>query len=229
MTYEEILTLGAALLNDTERAVYTDTVMLPYLNIARMELEEIFELNNIPTTNETSAVIIVPDGIDEIGFSTTPPLPANLVEIQRLWESQTGQDNFFPVTKKDFLTSSILGNTERSFFGVWSWQDQKIKVLEAIVDIDLKLDYIKSLFTMLAISELGEENSIVNTSSYFQFRTPALCAEFIMGNTTRAESLNSNAFAALDRSLGISVKGKQSIYTRRMPFRSAYKRRRILA
>ena len=228
MTYEKILELSAALLNDVARDAYTNTVMLPYLNIARMDLEEIFELNSIPVTSETSAVIELPIGTTAVGFGTNPPLPANLIEIQELYESQSGLNNFFRVDKKDYITDYILGNTELSWFRVWSWQDQEIRLPSLIVAQDIKIDYIKSLFTPLVLSEIGLENSIKNTASFFQYRVAALCSEFIDENTERADSLNNNANSALERSLGISVKGMQTISYRRRPFRAGYKARRIV-
>jgi len=227
MTYEEILSLSAGLLNDSERAEYTDLVMLPYLNIARLELEQIFELNDIPVVDEQSAVINVPLGEDSIVFGGTPPvpsLPTDLVEIQRVWESQEGINNYTPVTKVTYLPPPT--NTEISFFGVFAWNGQEIKVTPAIVDIDIKLDYIRSFFTFLEEDDLEDANSILNTSLYFVNRVAGLCAEFIMHDTERAMSLNSNAGGALNTSIGISVKGMQTIVTRRRPFRAGYKARR---
>lgn len=228
MNYRKNLASSAALLNDTERAEYNDDVLLPYLNIARTELQEVFALDNIPVTNKTSATIMVPAGTTEIGFETTPALPSDLVEIQELFESPTGQETWMSMTRKAFLTDQNPGNAELSYFLVWAWKDQKIQVLSAIVDIDIKLDYIQSLFSTITKKQLETENSIINSDLYFQFRVAGLAAEYIMQDTDRADRLNNNAMTALDRSLGISVKGRQAIFTRRRPFRAAYKRRRVV-
>lgn len=228
MTYKKLLELGAALLNDTDRAVYNDTIMLPYLNIARMELEEIFELNGIPVTNEQSLPIAVPLGTTTIGFGTTNPhLPDDLVEIQRVWESQNGQNYYTPMTKKEFLSPD--NGAQFSSFGVWAWEDQAIKVHASIVDMDIKIDYIQSLFTFVDASMLNSQNSIRNTSSYLFNRVAGLCAQFVMHDNERAMMLNSAAGNALSTSLGISIKGKQIITTRRRPFRASYKARRGIA
>jgi len=227
-TWTSILGRSAALLNDQERANYTDTVLLPYLNIASSELQEIFELNNIAVTAESSATIAVPAGTSVIGFTTVPALPTNLIEIQELFESQTGQEAWTPVTKRDYLTPSILGTTPINIFGIWAWMDQEIHVRAAVGAIDLRLDYIKSIFLDLALSDLGNQNTILNTDSFFQYRVAALAAEFIDENITRADKLNIFALSGLERSLGISIKGAQSIATRRRPFRAAFKRRRTM-
>lgn len=235
MTHEEVLANTAALLNDQARDQYTNTVLLAYYNMAMMELEEIFELNNIPTTNETSAVLDVPDGTTAITFPPDPPiggvdyLPTDLIDVVRLWWSQDGQDNWMPSTKESFLTANIIGGaTQSSSFGVWAWMEQEIRLLAANVDLDVKLDYIRKLFTVLAIGDVDEDLTVINAGSFLQFRTAGLCAEFIMENPTRANSLNQSAILALDRSLGISVKGMQSIIVRRRPFRASWKRRGII-
>lgn len=227
MTHSQILELSAGLLNDSDRDNYTDLVELPYYNIARIELEKIFELNNIPVTNETSAIVNVPAGITAIGFDTIPELPSDLVEIQRLYESFENQNVFVPVTKKEYLTPYQPGAAVPvALFGVWAWIGQEIRVFESLNDIDLKIDYIRHLFTFLDESDLNNKNIIINTDDYFFYRVAGLCARFIMHDAGRADALDGNAAGALLTSLGISIKGKQPIMTRRRPFRASFKARR---
>lgn len=230
MTWTELLNQVRALLNDTDGAVYTDAVLLPYLNIARGELQELFELNNIPVTNTTSDVINVPAGTSAIGFDTPLPavLPSDLIEIQRLWESQEDQDMWVPMEKREYLTSALLGNTELTVFQVWSWQQQQIRIRSCIVDNDIKIDYICNLFSPLSIGDLSNQITIINIDSTLKFRTAALACEFIDEDETRATNNNTYAVQALERTLGISIKGKQSITTRRLPFRASYKARRTM-
>jgi hypothetical protein len=226
MTYEEALALSAALLNDTARDVYTDEVMLPYLNMTLMELQEIFELNNIPVTNETSAAITIPEGDSILGFETTPALPSDLVEIRQLFESRVDQNLWVPVSKQEYLTPSNPGNVELSYFGVWAWQEQEIRLFPLINDQDLRIDYIRSIFNFLELVDLTEDITVINAGSFIFNRTASFIAKFVMHDDARSETLNGQAGAALDRSLGISIKSKQSIFTRRRPFRAAFKRRR---
>jgi hypothetical protein len=232
LTYEELLTQTRALLNDQDNQVNTNAVLLPYLNLALAETQELFEQNNVPVTNETSAVIEVPSGTSIITFPpdpiipNTPYLPANLVEIQRVWYSNFGQNNWFPVIRRDFLTGDELGNGALvGYFSVWAWNDQGLKLLAANADLDLKLDYIQKLFAVLDISDLDEDLTVINVSTWLSFRIAALSAEFIDENPSRAQSLNIQALAAMDRSLGISTKGRQAIMTRRRPFRASWKLR----
>src|SRR5437762_1794434 len=101
-SWSGLLLTTRALLNDQDDAVYHDAILLPYLNMALQELQEIFELNSIPATELTSDVITVVAGKTEIGFTTTPKLPTDLVEIQQIYESMTGQNNWTPVVRRDY-------------------------------------------------------------------------------------------------------------------------------
>src|SRR5690606_17759652 len=119
--------------------------------------------------------------------------------------------------RKDYIPHGLQG-TPVGYFGIYVWEDQKIKFLEASLNIDVKIDYIKELFPQLV-----DENSpinIINARTFLEYRTASLLAEFIERNLTSAQGLNTYAVLALDRATGIGVKGKQAISTRRRPFRS---------
>ncbi len=224
-TPTEIVSMAASLMNDTAQQNYTNAAVLPYLNMALNELQELFELNNIPTTNETSSVLSVPIATVIIGANTIPALPSQLIDIQQLWESPSGQNRWIPMTRREFL-SHYFDDTDRTQFSIFAWMNQEIRLLAAISVIDLKIDYIQSIFaTPILIGQVGNDLGIKNSLSFLGYRTAALCAEFIGENPTRAASLNSDASIALDRTLGISTKGRQATTTRRRPFQSSYRTR----
>jgi len=231
MIYDDVLTNSAAFLNDASKSDYTNAVQLPYLNIALSELQEIFALNGIPVTQESSAVINVVSGQTAI---TSPPdtpvggvdyLPSDLVEINRLYSSPEGQSNWSKVSRVEYLTEFDVGNVSVSHIGVWAWMDNEVRVLPPNQNNDIKLDYIKTLFPLIDSSNVDDTLTLVNSATFLGYRTAGLVAEFIGENPSRAQVLNGNASLALDRSLGISIKGKQSIIFRRRPFRAAFKRR----
>lgn len=227
VTWSSILAKSAALLNDQDRAVYTDTVFLPYLNMAVMELQETFELNNIPVTNEVSSpAITIPAGTLVVGYGTDPALPSNLIEIRQLLESDEGQEMWTPVVKREFLTPfNVPSSTPVAKFGIWAWINQEIHLPLSNQNNDLKIDYIKKIFDELTIDSLSSYNRITNTDTFFIYRTASLVTEFIEENFDRAQALNALAAGSIDRSLGISIKSKQTITNRRLPFRFAWKRR----
>lgn len=220
---------AASLMNDTAKTTYTYTAQLPYLNMAFDELQEMFELNNIPTTNKTSAAITVPIGttaigpIDGEGMTVAPNYPIDLVEIQGLYERLSGSsDPFVKVTQLEFLPHSI-DVMPVAAIQYWSFENQQIRIIAALTARQVKLDYVKTLFQddLTSASVIG----IINARSFLYYRTAALCSQFIGENEHRASQLNSFAELAVDRATGISIKGKQAITTRRRPFMSSYKRR----
>lgn len=220
---------SAALMNDAARSIYTYAIQIPYLNMALQELQEIFELNNVPVTDTvTSTPITVPAGITSVGFSPdmpvvgTPYLPDDLIEPKVVWERQIGVDPYVPMARLDFLPRYMEG-VEITQFIHYVWQSQEIRVLAANQINQLKIDYIRNLFA--AFTDEDDEISIVNTQSFLEYRNAGLLAQFCAENPTRAQSLNQDAIMALDRSVGIGTKGRQAINIRHRPFRSSYKRR----
>jgi len=223
-----VLAKAATLLNDTARTIYTYAAVLPYLQLSLQELQEHFELNNIQSTQLTSTVIQVNAGQNEIAFNAAPlpELPDNMVEPQQLWERNRGIDPFIPMTRRDYLPHNLEGIQTNNFV-FYVWEDNTIRFLPCNTDNDIKIDYIKDIFTPIV-----DENSLINcinAASFLEYRTAALCAEFIERNQSNANALNTYAILALDRATGIGVKGKQSIYSRRRPFRASYKRRGFMS
>jgi len=230
LTATSVMDKAASLMNDTAKTVYTYVAQLPYLNMAFDELQESFELNNIPVTNQTtSPVIVIPIGttsinpVDGVGSGAAPNYPTDLVEIQGLYERLTGSnDPFVPIHQREFLPHA-LDNLPTEALQYWIFEGQRIKFIGALTSRDVVIDYIKAIFPdqIAQTTVIG----IINARSFLYYRTAALCSQFIGENKTRADELNSFALMALDRVTGIGVKSKQSIMTRRKPFMGAYKRR----
>lgn len=227
-TPSEIIDMAASLQNDTAQTQYTDPACLPYLNMALDELQEIFEANNIPVTNEVSIVLTIPIGQTVIGYTTG--LPNNLIEIQQLWERSAGTNPWIPMTKKEFLPHYLEG-VEYTTFRYWAWINNEIRLFPCNQENDIKMDYIQSIFdTPIDINDVEIDLGIrfKNIKSFLGYKTAALCSMYIGENETRAAALNGQAEQALERSLGISIKGTQSIIARRRPFRASYKMRTVI-
>ena len=211
-------------MNDPSRTVYTYAKQIPHLRTAMGELQEKYQLNGISAVQRTSAIVAVDAGDDSIEFNavTTPALPNDLIEPQQLWQSGRGLGSFIPMSQKEFLPHYMDGILTAGMIW-WVWQDQKILLLPSSGDIDIKIDYIGTLFATLV-----DENSVINVinaKTFLQYRTGGLLCEFVERNITSANALNAYAEMALDRALGIGIKGKQSMMSRRKPFRGSYKQR----
>lgn len=219
-----VMDAAASLLNDTAKTNYGYAVQVPYINIALAELQEIFELNNISPTDIVSSVIRMTPGATTISYNAVgqPALPSDLIEPQQLWESLHGANQWFPMTRKNFLPH-YLEQVNTNMFVVYVWQNNQIIVLPSTQDNDIKMDYTRNLFS--PVVDQTSVINVVNGQTFLEYRTAALMAEFIERNQTSSNSLNSYALLGLDRATGISIKGKQKITTRRRPFRASYKQR----
>lgn len=228
----EIMDLSAARLNDVSKSLYTYTVQIPFLNIALEELQEIFEENQVPVTDQTSAIIEVDSaaaGIIEIPFddgiaSGVPGfLPDDLIEIKVAWQSTRGLNQWSRLDPVDYLPQYDL-TAQISSFNNYQWATDCMKVLAANADNDIKLDYTRSLFPV--ITDSADEILVINGKLFLVNRTASLVALDIAEDEKRAAALQLDANNSLDKSLTIKTKGRQKIQTRRLPFRAGFKSRR---
>lgn len=223
-----VMDAAAVLNNDTAKSRYTYTVQIPYLNIAMRELQELFEQNDIPVVGSYSAVLEIDAGVTSVGYSPTVPivdtpyLPDDFIEPDILWERSRGVNPYTIMTRVEFLPRYMDGSEINQLL-FFVWESQKLQFLAANADNDIRMNYTRKLFTTVTVST--DTIGIVNAESFLEYRTGALLADFCGHDTPLADRLNGNAALALDRSLGISTKGRQAIVTRHRPFRSGYKRR----
>ncbi len=212
----EVMNASSSLMNDTARSVYTYTAQLPYLRMAMDELQEYFQLHDISVTQLTSIVILIPSGTTSVNG------PSDMIKPQIVWERASGINPFVKMTRKEYLPHYLEG-TSFSQFIYYVWQNQTIQFISANRANDLKIDYIRQLFTNIV--DENTQINLINAKTFLEYRTASLCAEFIERNLTSAQALNNYAILALDRTTGISIKGKQNISTRRRPFRASFKSR----
>lgn len=220
-TAGDVMSAVRALLNDNAGQYYNNTVQIPYMNMAVLELREYLELSNSPVTNYSDTVLVIPANTTVINYVTTPALPQDLVDIRQMWYRPTGDGPFVPLTRRDFLPHWLDGQDLYSFL-FWAWYDNAVHIPSSSQINDLKLDYIKQ------IAEIVDENSqlsLINAQSFLNFRTAALLCRYVKNDVEKAQDMDVNAQTALDRLIGIESKGRQAITTRRRPFRQGYKNR----
>ncbi len=222
-TAQEVMTTSAALLNDSAQSIFTNAVQLPYLKLAYREMRELMELGNVPKTNRvaTLSAIAASSSITQISYVTTPALPSDLVDIRGLWERQTDTNPWTQMSRREFLPY-VLDDQPTTSFMYFAWLDNEIWLPPSSSINDLKIDYIAQL------TEIVDENStidVINGRSFLEYRTAALCAQFISEDKPRADDLNEDAGDSINRLEVIESKAKQAIFTRRRPFRQGYKAR----
>jgi hypothetical protein len=224
-TAEEVMDMSRACLNDVNGTVFTNTALIPYLNMAIRALAQKLELNKIPVSNAMSAVIAVEANGDNIGGEDMgdPELPDGLVEIQQLWQRTTGtQDQFIPIAKFEFLPHYYDG-IETTYIPCWAWIDQVIRFIPSNTPMDVKIDYIRNILPN--VEDEDDDIKVFNSTNYLGFKTASFAARFIGENPGRAASLDGEAEVAFSEVLGIAAGGAQSITTRRRPYMMGYRNR----
>lgn len=226
-----VMDIAASLQNDSNKTRYSFAVQYPFLNLALQELQEAYQQSNVPVTDAQSVEVDVPAGITLIGFAPTPPialtpyLPDDLVEPKLLWQRQTGIYPWLPMNRADHLSFELQGVEIPQFYN-YVWESNEIRFLPANQPNQIKMEYIRNLFT--AISSPTTNIAVINAQTYLEYKTGALLAKYIGEDEPRSNELNGLAALAMDRALSVAAKGRQRIMTRRRNFRSSYKRRSFL-
>ena len=215
-TAESVMDASAALLNDASQTIFTDAAQLPYLNIAIDELQEICEQNNISSTNAVESSIVVLAGAVEIPDAD---MPDGLVEIRALYERDNNSSEDYQLMRRVEFLPPFVDQLQELIY--WTWQEQKVKFIGATTDRQVRIQYIKRFLTKITYP--AQYIFLKNAKTFLEYRTAALCADYVGENTERASSLNTLAQLAIDRFVSVNTKGKQSIFTRRRPFMAGYK------
>ena len=223
----EVMDLSAAALNDIDKTTYDYATQLPYLRLALQELQELFQLNSLPVTQETSAEVLINAGVTRLAFDAagTVRLPDNLIEPLKVWERTAGGAYWTPMTRANFIPQVYAG-VRTAMLQNWTWQSNELRFLAASGNNEILIEYIGSLFPkfLRADTILPVQNAV----GYLAYKTAELISDMVEHNPERAQSNGGRALMSLDRIQGITIKNKQSIMARRRPFRSGYKRGGII-
>ena len=211
-----------ALYNDLTGSVLTYPVQMPYLNMALGDLRSQLEVYGISATNKTIQDLVVPAECTEIKFAAilpNPSLPGDLIEPLEMYERTSGsEDSYIPMQKMQFLPPYT---TLTNALVYWVWQGQKITLIGANSDVEVRIDYTASVLPR--VTDPDDVIGIINAESFLQYRTAALCSKFIGENEGRSSELNQTAQIHLDTLLTSGIKHQQAIATRRRPFNQSFK------
>jgi len=212
-------------LNDDEGDSWPDYKLRPKFIQAFKELEVDLVLAGIPIVNAVSVVITVTantvDGVN-VDMSTMANYPTDMLHPVWLKERAVGEMNedFVDMTEVDFIPN-INKSTELIW---WSWYQQTIMLLGALNDVQVMLRYKRFLPT----PNLKNDSIIVYLAElYLGYRTAALCARSI-NDGTKADNLDLESAASLDKIIRMSIKELQNLPAKRRPYHRGRGRSRVL-
>src|SRR6266852_1244184 len=156
-TAGQITSLVRSLLNDASGNLFTDAVLVPYLNSAYRKAQRALE--NVQSGSQLSddALLVVPaiTAVDPAGYvaitdATTPQLPTDLLVPLRLWERPSGSG--LPAgAGADFVEMADLSDQgglpsqpQGPALQVWEWRADGIYFLGATQDTQVRLRYRKA-------------------------------------------------------------------------------------
>jgi hypothetical protein len=227
-TAGQITSLVRSLLNDAQGNLFTDAVLLPYVNSAYRKMQR--ALGNAGGggfLTETATLIVTavttPDTSLQVSItdSTPPPnqLPTDLLMPSKIWERPNGSTDDFlemvDLTQHGGLPSRIQDVT----LSVWEWRADGIYFLGATQDTQIRLRYLK------AYPDLTDATSPVlvrNAQEAIAYAAAALAA-WARGSPL-AEKWDDAAADAIEDLISAAVRREQQSARRRRPFsaRSGY-------
>jgi hypothetical protein len=223
-TAGQITALARSLLNDAAGNLFTDALLLPYVNSAYRKVQRALANVQSGTFLSDNALLVVsgvaqPDASLQVSITdaTAPPnqLPPDLLVPEKLWERPSGSSDDFTemtdLTGHGGLPSEPQGATLR----YWEWRADGLYFLGATQDTQIRLRYQKSY------PDLTDASSPVLIR---QAQEAIAYAAAAMAGAARgaplAERWDAAAIDALEDLLARATQREQHTTRRRRPFSS---------
>lgn len=194
-------------LNDVGSALFTNTILLPFLKSSYEHFRNECALNGISEGyRRVNATIAV-------GAVTYGTLPTDFLLPLMLEERTSGStDLFVTMTEVRFLPEQA----QSTALNYWNWFDTTINFIGATQANQVRLTYYWD-FTPDTIN-IGTTDLRANGRAFLSAKVAAQAHKFINQNDGLAEDCNSLAEQQLVKIIGIMIKGRQNLSTRQVPF-----------
>ena len=221
-TAGQITALVRSLLNDAQGNLFTDAVLLPYLNSAYRKVQRALGNTGGGGFIQDDVLLVVgavsaPDASLQVCVSdaTAPPnqLPTDLLVPLKLWERPNGATDDFAemvdLTRHGGLPSRVQDMT----LSVWEWRADGLWFVGATQDTQIRVRYLK------AYPDLADATSPVlvrNAQEALAYATAGL-AGWARGSPL-AEKWDDAAADAIEDLVSAAVKREQQSARRRRPY-----------
>jgi len=223
-TAGQITSLVRSLLNDAQGNLFTDTLLLPYLNSAYRKVQRAIGNAGGGGFIQDDVLLVVsavaqqdPSLQVSITDSTAPPnqLPTDLLLPLKIWERANGSSDDF-VEMVDLTRHGGLPSCDQDItLGVWEWRADGLWFVGATQDTQIRLRYFK------AYPDFTDSTSPVlvrNAQEALAYATAAL-AGWARGSPL-AEKWDDAASDAIEDLVQAAVKREQQSTRRRRPYSS---------
>jgi hypothetical protein len=217
---EDALNLARALMNDSAGVVFTDSLLMPFLNSAYRGLQRELAESGVSVLAEQQDLDLEPNpstGVTNIEISdvSSPQLPTDCLMPHTLWEraSANTSDVFVPMEK--FTSGGSMLNLQPStYLRLWEWREDKINLIGATQGITVRIRYEKVLPQLT----LGTDPvQIRSATDPLAFATGALAARS-RGARALAQDLLGTAQMATEKLIERYIRPEQLKARRRRPY-----------
>lgn len=143
---EAPLTLARSLVNDAAGAVFSDAVLMPFLNSAYRSLQrQLAEAGVSVFVSQIDLDMPLTNGVTptQLSDASAPQLPTDLLVPHELWEQAAGSaDLMIPMEK---ITGGLPNLQPGAFLRMWEWREDAIQLTGATQETTVRIRYEKSL------------------------------------------------------------------------------------
>jgi hypothetical protein len=227
-TAGQITSLVRSLLNDAQGNLFTDAVLLPYLNSAYRKVQR--NLANVGAGGfiQDDALLVVtavsvPDTSAQVSIadSTAPPnqLPSDLLVPMKVWERANGSSDDFSELVDLTRHGGLPSRVQDTSLSVWEWRGDGIWFVGATQDTQIRIRYLK---TYPDLSDASSPVLVRNAQEALAYATAGL-AGWARGSPL-AEKWDQAAEDAVEDLVVAAVRREQQSCRRRRPYswRSGY-------
>jgi len=223
---EDALNLARSLVNDASGVVFTDTVLMPFLNSAYRGLQRELAENGVTVLMAQIDISLPLDPVSglapnppQISDVTSPQLPVDLLAPHALWEMATNStDIFIPMEK---ITGGMPNLQASPYLRIWEWREDRVNLIGATQPITVRLRYEKALPLLVLGTDPVQIRSATDPLAY---ATAAMAARS-RGARALAADMQTAAQMAVEKLIERYVRPEQAKARRRRPY--GYRRRII--
>jgi hypothetical protein len=223
-TAGQITSLVRSLLNDSQGNLFTDTLLLPYLNSAYRKVQRAIGNAGAGGFIQDDVLLVVaavaqqdPSLQVSITDATAPPnqLPTDLLVPLKIWERPNGSSDDFAEMVDLTRHGGLPSRDQDVSLSVWEWRADGLWFVGATQDTQIRLRYLK------AYPDFTDSTSPVlvrNAQEALAYATAAL-AGWARGSPL-AEKWDDAATDAIEDLVNAAVRREQQSQRRRRPYSS---------
>ncbi|HXT85486.1 MAG TPA: hypothetical protein VN745_00555 [Verrucomicrobiae bacterium] len=212
---EDALNLARSLANDAAGAVFSDAVLLPFLNSAYRALQrELAESGVSVLVSQVDIDLPLTNGATNSVISdvSTPQLPTDLMVPHQLWEQSTGSSDIFAPMEK--ITGGLPNFQPAARLRMWEWREDAIHLIGATQETTVRIRYEKSLPAVVVGTDPLQIRSSIDPLAY----AVAAMAARSRGAQALAADMFALAESAVEKLIERYVRPEQFKGRRRKPY-----------